>query len=57
MVITVADPGPGMSAEEKERIFEEFEQAGTAVERRRRYGAWPVDFFAYPARIWWQAGR
>lgn len=33
MVITVADTGPGMSAEEKERIFEEFEQAGTAAER------------------------
>lgn len=33
MVITVADTGPGMSAQERERIFDEFEQVGTAIER------------------------
>ncbi len=33
MIITVADTGPGMSAEARARIFEEFEQVGTAAER------------------------
>ncbi|MBT9372128.1 hybrid sensor histidine kinase/response regulator [Rhizobium sp. CSW-27] len=33
VVITVADTGPGMTREEQQRIFVEFEQAGTAAER------------------------
>lgn len=33
IVITVADTGPGMTAEERQRIFGEFEQAGSANER------------------------
>ncbi|WP_170975771.1 ATP-binding protein [Rhizobium sp. FY34] len=33
IVITVADTGPGMTAEERQRIFGEFEQTGTADER------------------------
>lgn len=33
LVITVSDTGPGMSAEDRDRIFEEFEQVGNASER------------------------
>lgn len=33
IVITVTDTGPGMTAQEQERIFGEFEQAGGAIER------------------------
>jgi signal transduction histidine kinase/CheY-like chemotaxis protein len=33
IVITVADTGPGMTPEERQRIFGEFEQAGSADER------------------------
>lgn len=33
IVITVTDTGPGMTAQEQQRIFGEFEQAGTAMER------------------------
>lgn len=33
IVITVTDTGPGMTAQEQQRIFGEFEQAGSAMER------------------------
>lgn len=33
VVITVADTGPGMTREEQQRVFAEFEQAGSASER------------------------
>jgi len=33
LVITVTDTGPGMTAEEQSRIFGEFEQGGTMVEK------------------------
>ncbi len=33
LVITVSDTGPGMSEEDRDRIFEEFEQVGNASER------------------------
>lgn len=33
IVITVADTGPGMTADEQQRIFGEFEQAGSATQR------------------------
>ncbi|WP_337268166.1 hybrid sensor histidine kinase/response regulator [Oryzifoliimicrobium ureilyticus] len=34
LTIDVIDTGPGMTAEEQERVFEEFEQAGTLTSKR-----------------------
>jgi signal transduction histidine kinase/CheY-like chemotaxis protein len=52
LVITVKDSGPGMTAEEQARIFQEFEQAGSMVEKSEGTGLG----LAISARIMQQFG-
>ena len=52
VVIRVTDTGPGMNAEEQARIFEEFEQAGSAAQRSGGTGLG----LAISARILSEAG-
>lgn len=52
VVIRVADTGPGMNAEEQARIFEEFEQTGSAAQRSGGTGLG----LAISARILSEAG-
>lgn len=52
LVVRVADTGPGMSAEEQARIFDAFEQAGAASQRRGGAGLG----LAISARILREAG-
>lgn len=52
VVIRVTDTGPGMNAEEQVRIFEEFEQAGSAAQRSGGTGLG----LAISARILREAG-
>jgi signal transduction histidine kinase/ActR/RegA family two-component response regulator len=52
LVITVRDSGPGMTEEEQARIFEEFEQAGSMIEKSEGTGLG----LAISARIMQQFG-
>ncbi len=51
VLISVTDTGPGMTEEEQNRIFGEFEQGGTPVEKSAGTGLGLCDFRPHHARV------